>query len=199
MKVSNGPYTGAVAAAAMASTASTRREMAAFAVLEVAGREHHGVASQLAQTFQHCTGRQTREKLDRRAVLETGHLIPQPGLPFAVPFRRARHDHQTPGLRMPAQRLVDGAGKLVFDRDADYVGGQRRNRSQQRPGNGHVDHRGLRKKLSAILQKEAQRLVARCDDHVGRSSTRTSRAGTWQRCGCDPLRRSGARRETRHT
>ena len=64
----------------------TRREMAAVAVLEVAGREHHGVASQLTQTFQHGIGRQTREKLDRRAVLETRDLASQPGFPCAVPF-----------------------------------------------------------------------------------------------------------------
>jgi hypothetical protein len=141
-------------------------EVAALAILEVAGREHHGVASQLTQTLQDRAGRQTGEKLGRRAVLEMGDLVAQPGFEFAVPGGCARHHHQMPGPRMPAQRLLDGAGKIVLDRDTDHVGGQRRDRPQERPGNAHVNHRRLRKQLGVMAQQESERFFAPDDQYL---------------------------------
>jgi len=88
-----------------------------------------------------------------------GDLVSQPGFEFAVPCGCARHHHQTPGLWMPAQRLVDGAGKIEFDRDADHVGGQRRSdrRNDLTTPCGPPD---LRKQLGAMAQQESERLFA---------------------------------------
>ena len=64
--------------------------------------------------------------LDCHAARDTRYLSTQPRFPPAVPLGGARHDHEPPGSRMPAQRLFDGAGKIVLDWNADRIGRQRR-------------------------------------------------------------------------
>ena len=137
----------------------------ARAVLEIAGREHHGVATQRAQPVQHRAGRQTGEKLDRRPVLEPRDLAAQLGFQGAILRGGPRHHHQPPGSRMPAQRQGDGAREIVLDRDADHIGGQRRKRRQERPGHGRVDHWNLRKQLGAMAQQKTERLFTPDDQH----------------------------------
>lgn len=66
---------------------------------------------------------------------------------------------------MPAQRQGDGAREIVFNRDADHIGGQRRERRQERPGHGRVDHWNLRKQFGAMAQQKTERLFTASDQY----------------------------------
>ena len=98
-----------------------------------------------------------------------GDFVSQLDFPVAVWRGSARHHHQMPGLRLPAQRLVDGAGKIILGRDANHIGGQWRERPQKRPGNTQVDHGNSRKQFGAMVQQESECFFAPDDQHIRRS------------------------------
>ena len=106
-----------------------RIEQLTRAVLEVTGGEHDGVRAQFAQSLLHRGGRQSREKFDCQFPRDGRDLAAQAHFPLAVSLRSAGHDDEPLRRRMPAQRLLDGAGKVVFDGDADHIGRQRTDRA----------------------------------------------------------------------
>ena len=65
------------------------------------------------------------------------------GFPLPVLFARTRHQDQTCGVGTPAKGQVDIADRIVLDRCADHVGGQRGQRAPECWGNADIDHRGV--------------------------------------------------------
>ncbi len=79
------------------------------AILEVAGRKHHVVVAQLAQSLHHRVSRQARKKLDGRNNVEAGKAAAQIRFPIAIPIACAGYHHQPPGVGMQAQRELNSA------------------------------------------------------------------------------------------
>ena len=114
--------------------------------------------------------RQASEKLDLRTNIEAGESGAQGGFPRAIPSTRTRHYDQPPGVRMPAQRELNGAPVVVLDRGADDVGGQRLDRLEVGLGDCDVDHRDVREQPGTMAKHEVERERTHDDDRLRRTS-----------------------------
>ncbi len=99
---------------------------------------------------------------------QTGGQRPHACFPFPVPRAGAGHDDKSTCLRLPAQRLLDGADEIVRERRADHVRRQGRPRLQVLVQHRHVHDRDSREQLRPVPQNEIQGLVGRDHQDFGR-------------------------------
>ena len=67
---------------------------------------------------------------------------------------------------MPAKRLLDRVGGVVFDRHAQHVGRHRRMLVQVRLEHAHVDDRNSRKQIGPMTQHVVERFAGDGDDDI---------------------------------
>ncbi|MFN7428821.1 MAG: hypothetical protein ACK5T2_20585 [bacterium] len=133
----------------------------AIAVHEIAGGEHDGIALQGAEAADQFGIRRSRQELESRPWLEANCLGTQSVFQHPVAGRGASHDDHLPGRRMPAQRLIDRACKIVLDRNSDDIGGQRPELGAR---HAQVYDRHAGEQRTAMRENEGERFRTRSHD-----------------------------------
>ena len=134
-----------------------------FVEIEAIGEYHHVVA-EFAQAFRQFRVGQSFEDLDGQASGKSLRRGLQIIIVAAVGRARPDDDQQSADLRVPAQRLIDGAVVIEGDPRADNIS---RQRSAAGPGPiyGEMHDGGLREKRGAAVNHEIQRLFPDGNDH----------------------------------
>jgi hypothetical protein len=141
-----------------------RKVALALAVGKEARREDQPVVTKPLQPRTQRGDRLDLQELDAQPAFEAAHLRLDALFPIARMFAGSEHDQQMPGLGMPPQSLLDGAGDVMTQRHAAEFGRQGPEGAQGILGHGHVQHRRAREDLFAMARHEDQRLGAADDD-----------------------------------